>query len=122
MVRSGFFTLDKFPLTPNGKVDRRALPAPDQASQEAVRLKAPPRNAVEEVVAGIWSEVLRSDYVGAHDNFFDLGGHSLLATRVISHLRQALQVELPLRAMFEAPTVAELAHRIQKVQRSEKAP
>ncbi len=120
MVPSGFVTLDKFPLTPNGKVDRRALPAPDRVSQEAIRLKIQPRNAVEEVVAGIWSEVLRSDNVGAHDNFFDLGGHSLLATRVISRLRQALQIELPLRAMFEAPTVAELADRIQKAQQSGK--
>jgi len=118
MLPSAFVSLDKFPLTPNGKVDRKALPAPDRRVQEVSRAKVPPRNAVEEVVASIWSEVLRTSEVGAHDNFFELGGHSLLATRVISRLRQALQVELPLRTLFEAPTVAELADRILKTQQT----
>ncbi len=119
MVPSAFVALDRFPLTPNGKVDRRALPPPDVAPQSEERPHVPPRNAIEEVVAGIWSEVLRVENIGAHDDFFDLGGHSLLATQVISRLRQAAQVELPLRAIFEAKTVAALAERIEKAKHAD---
>jgi len=112
MVPQAFVMLDALPLTPNGKVDRRALPAPDEARPELAQQYVAPRNAVEEVVADIWAEVLKVEQVGIHDNFFELGGHSLLATQVISRVRRAVQVELPLRALFEDPTVAGLSHRL----------
>jgi acyl carrier protein len=83
---------------------------PDQARPELERIYVAPRNPVEEVVAGIWAEVLKLERVGVHDNFFELGGHSLLATRVISRVRAALRMELSLRSLFESPTVAELSH------------
>ncbi len=110
MAPATFVVLDALPLTPSGKVDRRALPAPDQARPELKGTYVAPRNPVEEVVAGIWAEVLKLERVGIHDNFFELGGHSLLATRVISRVRAGLRVELPLRSLFESPTVAELSH------------
>ncbi len=110
MAPATFVVLDALPLTPSGKVDRRALPAPDQARPELEGTYVAPRNSVEEVVAGIWAEVLKLERVGIHDNFFELGGHSLLATRVISRVRAGLRVELPLRSLFESPTVAELSH------------
>jgi amino acid adenylation domain-containing protein len=109
MIPSAFIRLDILPLTPNGKVDRRALPAPDQARPALEDAFVAPRTPVEEGLARIWSQVLGLEQVGVHDNFFELGGHSLLATRVISRLRDTFHVELPLRSLFEAPTVAGLA-------------
>ncbi len=106
MVPSALVPLDALPLTPNGKLDRRALPAPERGAGSA---SVPPRGDVETVVAAIWSEVLEVGGVGAFDSFFDLGGHSLLATQVISRVREALQVDVPLRVLFEEPTVAALA-------------
>ncbi|MBW4636657.1 MAG: amino acid adenylation domain-containing protein [Gloeocapsa sp. UFS-A4-WI-NPMV-4B04] len=100
-------TLKTLPLNPNGKVDRWQLPAPDQVQPLAGFFA--PRTNVEQVIAGIWAEVLSLERVGIYDNFFELGGHSLLATQVISRLRQAFQVELPLRYLFDSPTVADLA-------------
>jgi 2-polyprenyl-3-methyl-5-hydroxy-6-metoxy-1,4-benzoquinol methylase/acyl carrier protein len=109
MVPSAFVLLDELPLTPNGKIDKRALPPPERLRQaiddEAVTTESP----VEAVIADIWGEVLDLDQVNARDNFFELGGHSLLAMMVISRVREVLQVELPLRSMFEAPTVAGFA-------------
>ena len=106
MIPAAFVFLDTLPLTPTGKVDRKALPAPDTSRPDLSVSFVTPRNAVEKVVAGIWVEVLNLERVGVHDSFFDLGGHSLLAMRVLSQMRDALKVDLPLRALFEKPTIA----------------
>jgi amino acid adenylation domain-containing protein len=115
MVPSAFVLLEALPLSPNGKVDRKALPAPDQSRPELEEAYAAPRTSVEQALADLWAEVLGIERVGTQDNFFELGGHSLLATQVISRVRKAMQVELPLRALFEAPTVAGLADRIEAI-------
>jgi hypothetical protein len=115
MVPSAFVALERMPLTSNGKLDRRALPAPDNLRPETEVVYTAPRGAAEEVVAGIWSRVLRVERVGVRDNFFNLGGHSLLATQVVSRMRDAFQLDaerLPLRLLFEAPTVEGLVGRL----------
>ena len=117
MVPSAFVLLDALPLTLNGKLDRRMLPAPDQTRPDLDEAFIGPRTPVEETIAGIWGEVLKVERVGVHDNFFELGGHSLLATQVIARVRAAFEVELALRALFEAPTVAGLADRIEGTHR-----
>jgi amino acid adenylation domain-containing protein len=109
MIPSVFVCLDELPLTPNGKVDRRALPEPGHDRPELARRFVEPRNEVEAGVAAMWAELLRVERVGVEDNFFELGGHSLLATQVVSRVREAFGVELPLRGLFEEPTVAGLA-------------
>jgi acyl carrier protein len=109
MVPGALVALEELPLTPNGKVDRRALPAPEEQHLHAGTVHTAPRGPVEEILAGIFAEVLRLEGVGAHDRFFDLGGHSLLATQVVSRVRDAFQVEVPLLQLFETPTVAGLA-------------
>jgi len=107
MVPSAFVALESFPLTPNGKVDRKALPAPVEAVEGAGY--AAPRTPVEETVAAIWAEVLGMERVGIHDYFFDLGGHSLRAAQVVARVRSAFRVDLSMGALFDAPTVAEMA-------------
>jgi acyl carrier protein len=109
MVPSTFVFLDALPLTATGKVDRRAFPAPDQHRPELESPFMAPRTPAGEALAKIWAEVLALDQVGIHDNFFDLGGHSLSATQVISRVREAFHIELSLRALFEKPTIEELA-------------
>ena len=108
MVPAAFVVLDNLPLTPSGKVNRSALPAPGDAAR-AVHEMVPPQGPVEEVLAEIWTELLDLDQVGRHSNFFELGGHSLLATQVVSRVLDLLSVELQVRQVFETPTVAELA-------------
>jgi amino acid adenylation domain-containing protein len=112
MIPAAFVLLEALPLSPNGKIDRRRLPDPAPPCAGAGRPFVPPRNAVEEEVARIWQNVLAVERVGAEDNFFELGGHSLLATRAVSLLRTAFGMELPLRSVFETPTVAGLAEHI----------
>ncbi len=113
MVPAAFVFLEALPLTPNGKVDRKALPSPDLEGRLAHQYVAP-RNATEELLAGIWAEVLGLARVGIYDNFYDLGGHSLLATQVVSRVRQAFDMDLPLRDLFKAPTVAALAQTLEE--------
>jgi acyl carrier protein len=108
MVPGAFMLLEKLPLTSNGKVDRRALPEPDGQRPDVAARYIAPRTAAEELVAKIWSEVLGVEQVGVEDNFFELGGHSLLATQVMSRLRKNFRVELPLRQLFQSPTVTGL--------------
>jgi len=112
MIPSVFVELYSLPLTPNGKVDRKSLPAPESERPEMKDSYSAPRTPIEELLTEIWCEVLGVKKAGVHDNFFELGGHSLLATQVISRLRNVLQMETPLRFLFEAPTPAGLATRI----------
>ena len=113
MVPSAILLLDRLPLLSNGKVDRAALPAPNFVPGNAHGSYVAPRNPVEEVLASLWSEILRVPRVGVHDNFFtDLGGHSLLATQLASSIRETFRSELPLRVVFERPTVAGLAEHL----------
>jgi amino acid adenylation domain-containing protein len=112
MLPSTFVTLNVLPLTPNGKLDRRALPAPGRNRSDLSEIFVTPRTMTEQVIADIWSEVFDVEPIGVHDNFFELGLHSLLAMQVISRLRDAFDVHLPLRALFENPTIASLAEWI----------
>ncbi|TCP54483.1 amino acid adenylation domain-containing protein [Tumebacillus sp. BK434] len=114
MVPGLYVMLEALPLTVNRKVDRAALPAPDR-TQSAEADQISPRTPVEAAVANVWQTVLRLPQVGVQENFFELGGHSLLATQVMSHLTAALGVELPLRALFEAPTVEGLSARVEQL-------
>jgi amino acid adenylation domain-containing protein len=113
MMPSVFVFLDSLPLTPNGKLDRKALPAPDQSRPELDDAFAAPRTPIEEILANIWAGVLKLDKVGIHDNFFHLGGHSLLATQVVTRIRDAFKLDLPLRTLFEAPTIHGLVQKLQ---------
>jgi NRPS condensation-like uncharacterized protein/acyl carrier protein/alpha-ketoglutarate-dependent taurine dioxygenase len=106
MMPSAFVLLESLPLTTNGKIDRRSLRAPDINRAEFESNFTEPRTPDEQLIAEIWAKVLGLERVGIHDNFFELGGHSLLATQAISRLREAFQIEVPLRSLFESPTVA----------------
>ena len=120
MIPASFVLLDALPLTPNGKVNRRALPAPDEARPEQAGAFVAPNTPVEELLASIWAGVLRVERVGITENFFELGGHSLLATQVMSRVREVFGVEVPLRNLFEDPTVAGLANSIEAASRGER--
>ncbi|PHM11564.1 condensation domain-containing protein [Nostoc sp. 'Peltigera malacea cyanobiont' DB3992] len=112
MIPSAFVEMESFPLTPNGKVNRRALPEPTTSRPELGQTFVEPRTPTEEILAGIWRDVLGLEQVGIYDNFFDLGGHSLLATQVIALTRKAFGIELPLLSLFESPAIAPLAQKI----------
>jgi amino acid adenylation domain-containing protein len=107
MVPSAFVALEALPLSPSGKVDRKALPAPEAGA--TAREYVAPRTPSEELVAGVWRQVLKLERVGVHDSFFELGGHSLLATQVVARLREAFGTDIPLRLVFESPNLAALA-------------
>jgi len=115
MVPAAFVLLEALPLTANGKVDRRALPAPKFSAKAIDAAYVPPRTPTEELLAVIWAEVLGVEQVGVHDNFFDLGGHSLKATRVISRIQATFQVDLPMHSLFEKLTVADMAEQIETI-------
>jgi thioesterase domain-containing protein/acyl carrier protein len=113
MVPSTFVALERLPQTPNGKVDRRALPAPDQARPELGTGYVPPRDAVEEQLAAIWADLLGVQRVGVHDNFFELGGDSLLAFRLLARIEKSFGKELQPVTVFRRPTVAQFALGLQ---------
>jgi amino acid adenylation domain-containing protein/non-ribosomal peptide synthase protein (TIGR01720 family) len=122
MIPAAWVVLAEMPLTPNGKVDRKALLDATPSVVEAASRYVAPRTPVEEVLAGVWADVLSLERVGVHDNFFDLGGHSLLATQFVSRIQRALQVEVALRLIFEKPTVAELAQSLEATMHGEPRP
>src|SRR5205085_3911698 len=117
MVPGVVVRLKELPLTANGKVNKKALPDPQPHDRSADQYE-PPRTPVEEAVAGIFKQVLAAERVGVNDDFFEIGGHSLLATRTMARVRESLQVELPLRSIFESPTVAALAQVIEQARES----
>ncbi|MDP2601547.1 MAG: amino acid adenylation domain-containing protein [Deltaproteobacteria bacterium] len=119
MVPSFFVELDALTLTPTGKVDRNALPAPDGQRPQLDQGFIEPRTEIEELVTQVWREVLKLDKIGVYDNFFDLGGHSLLATRVVARLRNNFNIDLPLRKLFELPTVTALAEHVECLRRNQ---
>jgi amino acid adenylation domain-containing protein len=114
MVPASFVLLDALPLTPHGKVDRRALPAPGPAEPDIDEASVEPRNELEQALAEIWRELLRLERVGVNDNFFDLGGHSLLAIQLISRVRETHRVELSVRSFFETPTLGGIAQLVEQ--------
>ncbi|MEM6404416.1 MAG: condensation domain-containing protein, partial [Cyanobacteria bacterium P01_D01_bin.116] len=134
MIPSSYMMLEEFPLTPNRKVDRKALPNPEKIHIQEQNNFVTPRNPVEEILVNIWSEILGVEKISVDDNFFEIGGHSLLATRVISQIREVFEVELPLRKLFENPTIIGIAQaittnkselsqpKIEKIERQDKLP
>jgi amino acid adenylation domain-containing protein len=119
MIPTMFIPMDKLPLTGTGKVDRRSLPIPDLERDIPPSPFVEPRTSGEELLAKLWAEVLAVDKIGVHDNFFDLGGHSLSATRIITRVIQTFQLELPMKALFDAPTVAEMTVIIEQHQQKQ---
>jgi amino acid adenylation domain-containing protein len=113
MIPSSFVFLSAMPLTPNGKIDRQALPKPEHTRPEFLEEFEAPHTPTEALLAGIWAEVLKLEQVGIHDDFIELGGHSLLATQIIARLREVFKIDLPLQSVFELPSVAKLAERVE---------
>jgi amino acid adenylation domain-containing protein len=122
MIPAAFILLDTFPLTPSGKLDRRALPPQDWRALEQDTSFIPPRTSLEQTVASIWADLLDIDQVGLYDNFFELGGHSLLATQVIARVRDACHIDLTIQILFEAPTLVSLAEEIRQMQNVRQGP
>lgn len=122
MSPSFIVILEEFPLSPNGKVDRRALPIPGKVTEEMAGKRVTPRTQTEELLAGIWAEALRVQRVGRDDNFFELGGHSLLAMRIVARVRDTLQVELPVRTIFTRPTLKGLAESLDRLMAEQSGP
>jgi hypothetical protein len=116
MIPTTFVFLEQLPLTPNGKLDRQTLPAPDTTRASRPETYVAPRTPTETMLAGIWAEVVGLDQVSIHDNFFEIGGHSLLATQLVSRVRSLFQIEVPLRQIFESPSVAEFAPFVTQLQ------
>jgi Phosphopantetheine attachment site/AMP-binding enzyme C-terminal domain len=116
MLPSAFVFLETLPVTSNGKMDRRNLPDPDHSRPEQQSSFVAPRTPVEESLAQIWTEVLKLQHVGVHDNFFELGGHSLSITQVASRIQIVFLVSLPLRILFDAPTIADQSVAIAEAQ------
>jgi acyl carrier protein len=117
-VPSTFVPLDTLPLTPNGKVDRRMLSTIEHTHTEREKTYVAPHTPIEQVLAEIWAQTLGVERVSADDNFFELGGHSLLATRVLSRIEEVFPIDLPLRSLFEALTVVDLAERVEAIGRN----
>jgi acyl carrier protein len=111
MIPSAWMALKQLPLMGNGKLDRHALPAPESRSQEIGEYIAP-RTELERTLSDLWAQVLRVDQVGVLDNFFDLGGHSLLAMQVVARIGSSLSVEMPMRLLFEFPTIEQLSAQV----------
>jgi acyl carrier protein len=122
MIPSHFVWLDRFPLTPNGKLGHTALPLPDPNRPDISTAYVPPRTSTEKILVNLWAETLGLERVGVDDNFIELGGHSLLATRLVSRLRDVFQLELPLSFLFEAGTVATLAQYVDTLTWAGQAP
>ncbi|GHO70186.1 hypothetical protein KSC_090780 [Ktedonobacter sp. SOSP1-52] len=118
MVPSHFVQLERWPLTPNGKIDRRALPIPEFSGSQT-HLIAAPTSPIEEIVVDVWNRILQRKVPGTRENFFDLGGHSLLATQLLAQIRELFSIEIPLRSVFEAPTVKEFAALLERVLRQD---
>jgi acyl carrier protein len=114
MIPSAFVVLDRLPLLPNGKIDRRALPAPSGSRPLLDSPFAAPRDSIEKELAKIWAQVLSLDEVGIHDDFFELGGHSLAAAGVVWQVIKKFRLEIPLSLLFQSPTIAEMARVIAK--------
>ncbi|QSJ14562.1 amino acid adenylation domain-containing protein [Nostoc sp. UHCC 0702] len=119
MLPSAVVLLKEFPLSPNGKVDRKALPAPEEIRSDLIGEFVPPRTPVEEKLTQIWAEVLKVEKVGIYDNFFELGGHSLLTTQLLAKVKEAFNLDISLRSLLERPTVEGLAENIDQVCQTE---
>jgi acyl carrier protein len=122
MIPSAFVVLEPLPLMPNGKVDRNRLPPPDGTRPPLTKEFVLPRTEIEELIAQTWREVLKVENVGIYDNFFELGGHSLLATQIVARLQEAFNKDVPLRVLFDGPTIAELAQEFETIIRDGRAP
>ena len=118
MIPAHLVELEQFPLTPNGKIDRKALPAPDE--QPMGDFNVLPRTPTEELIASVWSQVLGIENIGIQNSFFEQGGHSLLATQIVSRLQELFQIKIPLRELFKHDTVESLAKRVDQLRKEDK--
>lgn len=116
MIPAAFIPVERFPLTPNGKIDRRAFPPPDWSQRQGKHEMVAPRTSTERILAEIWADVLEREHVSIDENFFEIGGHSLSGMRILSRLQDILNISLPLHILFESPTVERLAHSIETLQ------